>query len=179
MVLPANLKNGRTKSCGCIIAKRSEDIIGKKYGRLIVSGIDHKSDKNAYYRCRCDCGNDCIVMRSRLLNGETRSCGCLKNEVFKENYENMREAAGQENGTIVSLFASSKLPFSNRSGIKGVSYDRERDKWFAQISYKGKRYHLGRFDTAELAGQARMEAEKKLGITDMVEEYKKNKKENL
>lgn len=64
-----------------------KDIIGMKFGRLTVIKLDHvkKLKRNFYYYlCKCDCGNDCIVLKSSLLNGLTRSCGCYNTEVRAE-----------------------------------------------------------------------------------------------
>ena len=67
------------------------DIIGKRFGRLIVLGLSH-SIKYDYgtkvfyhhvYECQCECGKVCQVRRSNLLNGNTRSCGCLNSELTK------------------------------------------------------------------------------------------------
>lgn len=33
-----------------------------------------------YFDCKCDCGNDAIVTHrlSTLINGKSKSCGCIK-----------------------------------------------------------------------------------------------------
>ena len=66
----------------------AESIIGQKFSRLKVLEFDHKvkyakSSFKYYYKCLCDCGNICIVERSKLISGHTRSCGCLKDENYK------------------------------------------------------------------------------------------------
>lgn len=43
------------------------------------------------------------------------------------------------------------LKTNNTSGHKGVSYDKERQKWSSQITFNYKLYHLGRFLTKEEA----------------------------
>ena len=66
-----------------------KDIIGMKFGRLTVIKLDHikKASKNLYYYlCKCDCGKEHIVIKSSLLNGLTRSCGCYNNEVRAEKF---------------------------------------------------------------------------------------------
>jgi hypothetical protein len=55
------------------------------------------------------------------------------------------------------------VPFSHRrndqSGVKGVSFDKKQQKWFASITAKGKATFLGRFKTFEEAAAARRAAE--------------------
>ena len=59
-----------------------EDIIGKKYNYLTVLAYESNNKYGAIrLRCRCDCGNETIVLRSSVLSGHTKSCGCLKNKL--------------------------------------------------------------------------------------------------
>lgn len=44
------------------------------------------------------------------------------------------------------------------SGLKGVSFDKNRRKWVAQLKLNGKNSNLGRFPTRELAAAAYREA---------------------
>jgi HNH endonuclease len=58
---------------------------------------------------------------------------------------NLRLATHSQNG------CNREWPLNNRSGFKGVHWC-NRDKVFvARIRYKGVRYHVGTFDTAERA----------------------------
>jgi len=50
---------------------------------------------------------------------------------------------------------------NNHSGFKGVSFDRSRNKWAAEIQTNGHRVRLGRFPTREAAAAAYAEAAKK------------------
>ena len=51
---------------------------------------------------------------------------------------------------------------SNKSGVAGVYYDKQRRKWVANISYYRKRVFLGRFELKEDAVAARLAKEKEL-----------------
>jgi hypothetical protein len=56
-------------------------MVGKRFGRLVVIeflGIN-KSCKRVW-KCKCDCGKITKVITSHLLNGHTRSCGCIRLE---------------------------------------------------------------------------------------------------
>ena len=51
---------------------------------------------------------------------------------------------------------------SNKSGVAGVYFDRQRRKWVANISYNRNRVFLGRFESKEDAVAARHSKEKEL-----------------
>ena len=54
------------------------------------------------------------------------------------------------------------LSTRNTSGIKGVSWDKDRQKWRAIILFKGKKISLGRYDNFEDAKKARQDKAKEL-----------------
>lgn len=62
------------------------DETGNRYGRLEVIGLaGFSKEKNALWRCRCDCGNETVVHGVSLRKGMTKSCGCLRQEVLRQN----------------------------------------------------------------------------------------------
>lgn len=70
------LKNGETKSCGCL-KKQFEDLTGQKFSRLlVVERVESTDGRISRYNCLCDCGNYRIVQSSSLKNNHTTSCGC-------------------------------------------------------------------------------------------------------
>lgn len=88
------LRSGRTKSCGCLkiertVARNMErgggDLTGQRFGKLVVIGFDSWLDRNnghrdRMWRCKCDCGNECVVNHRYLRFGDTESCGCSKSK---------------------------------------------------------------------------------------------------
>lgn len=62
--------------------KRINNKIGKKYWRLavlekIVKKIPNSRRKDVFYKCLCDCGNECEIHSNNLKrNGGSKSCGC-------------------------------------------------------------------------------------------------------
>ena len=65
---------------------RRIDLTGKKFGRLTVieqaeSYVEPSGRKYIMYRCKCQCGNECVVRGTNLSNGHTTSCGCYQREV--------------------------------------------------------------------------------------------------
>lgn len=78
-----------------------------------------------------------------------------------------------ENNDIKNLRASSipanarnmRKPKSNTSGIVGVRFHKRAQKWNAQITVNGRAIHLGTFDTASAAAEARKAADATYGFS--------------
>jgi len=69
--------------------------------------------------------------------------------------ENLREVTPTQNQY------NKKIGKSNTSGIKGVCFDKRRNKWTASLYLNGKQRTLGRFDDIELARAVVQEARNK------------------
>ena len=73
------------------MAKMGENLIGNRYGKLVVIGVDNVSP--GFLVCRCDCGNIKSIRKCNLLkkSGATQSCGCLRKEHGRELGKRMSE----------------------------------------------------------------------------------------
>lgn len=77
-----SLLRGDTTSCGCARREQtrerfSKDKVGTKIGKLtLVERLPNYKNNSTYYKCVCQCGNECIVSDSNLSSGQTGSCGC-------------------------------------------------------------------------------------------------------
>lgn len=89
------LKDGRTKSCGCLQKERArdanfQDITFQKFGKLTAIKCLGKSKttsgNDTYWLCKCECGNFAKTTITKLKSGHTRSCGCLKKRNESDNY---------------------------------------------------------------------------------------------
>lgn len=57
------------------------DLTGQDFGRLKVLSRDKSIKRNeAFWTCKCDCGNVVSVRGSYLRNGTIKSCGCFQKE---------------------------------------------------------------------------------------------------
>lgn len=90
-----SLRSGKTKSCGClnsdasraklekaraaIKARPRKDLTGQRFGRLVVLGLADVPDRKGFifWRVRCDCGNEKVIMQNNFIYGQTRSCCAL------------------------------------------------------------------------------------------------------
>lgn len=66
------------------------DCAGIRFGRLVADyPVGKDKHRNILWKCKCDCGNECIVPAGRLRGGHTNSCGCLsRDNVIKRNTRN-------------------------------------------------------------------------------------------
>ena len=61
------------------------ELAGQESGRLLVLyECGRSKNGSVLWKCRCECGNECIVRGDRLKNQQTQSCGCLKRDRARE-----------------------------------------------------------------------------------------------
>lgn len=67
--------------------KPVSDLLGKKFGRLlVVEYLGAGKHNKHYWRCECDCGGSNALATYRLTgSAPTLSCGCIRKEKLKEN----------------------------------------------------------------------------------------------
>lgn len=104
-----SLKRGNKVNCGCE-PKIYRDLRGKKYGKLTVVDIDHRTeDGRTYWKCICDCGkyslekNEYFIAdQHSLVSKKCISCGCergndLKYDLIGQTFGTL-EVIGHERG---------------------------------------------------------------------------------
>lgn len=148
------LQSGRTKSCGCNGSPPMENLTGRIFGKLTVLELAEWKKGTSYWRCRCECGNETIVRYVYLINGHTKSCGCLQRGAILDNLRLV-------DGTSVTKLEAmrNRTISSNTSGYTGVYRQKNSGKWAAQITFKNKTYYLGAYDNIDDAIKARKRGE--------------------
>lgn len=106
------LKNGQTKSCGCL---KINDLSGKRFGKLIAIRRHYENGRTKY-TCKCDCGNIIKTRSDSLLDNKTRSCGCLV-------YENsIRRTHGKSYTRIYRIYKNMLDRCRNHNGNRWHRY---------------------------------------------------------
>lgn len=163
-----SVEQGLSLSCGCLRSElnrdKSEDLTGKKIGKLTVLGRD--TERDGYWVCACECGGRKSIVAKSLRDGLTHSCGCIQREFASSNGARTVGKNSEEQVRINKLYRTNfqviqneKPPKNNQSGHKGVSWDKSRSMWSAYIQVHGKKIHLGRFYKKEDAIKRRIAAE--------------------
>lgn len=135
------LRHGDTASCGCV---RAADILGRRFGRLVVraraGSAKAPHGTRARWSCLCDCGATVVVLGEHLRAGRTRSCGCLRKarmaRIGREHGAKAR-AANERRHQAAAAFSAVFEPLSPRQA--GTTHD------------NGERPAGGRFSTAAQA----------------------------
>lgn len=60
---------------------RFKDLSGQKFNMLTAIRFLEIRNKNAYWECRCDCGNLHVIAGADLKRGQTKSCGCARQQL--------------------------------------------------------------------------------------------------
>lgn len=159
-VTVSHLLSGHTKSCGC--AKRKiVNHAGEIYGKTIVLDEYARKNKTTKWKCRCGyCGKEFYATISSLKKGSVISCGCQNTARRKEL---VKDNIGFIDHTSLSAISSNrKLNKNSTTGVNGVSFDKDKQKYVAQIYFQRKNYFLGYYDSIAEAKEARKNAEEKI-----------------
>lgn len=161
-VRASKLKNGESKSCGCVWKK---DVTGQKVKRLtFIKPTNGRKNREVVWECKCNCGNTCYRTISEAKN--IGSCGKHQGEQGIKNFQKMHYV---ENTCLERL--TNKIYKNNKSGVKGVCWNKRLQKWQVQIRLKNHNYYIGIYSDIEDAIDARKNAEKEM-FEPILEKYK-------
>ena len=126
-----------------------EEIIGNKYGRLLVL---RQEGKNKFgiklYVCACDCGNIKSIVKGALTAGRTRSCGCLLSE------GNGNRKHGERKTRLYSIWngmkyrcTAPKCKYYYRYGARGIKVC---DEWSTYVPFRNWALSHGYSDSLKI-----------------------------
>lgn len=108
---------------------RRVNLLGKRFGRLLVVSEAPKQGKHIKWNCLCDCGKIVVVFGDNIRRGLTKSCGCLHSEITRQKNSTHKESKTR----LYSIWISMKERCSNNAnpdwknyGGRGISVC---DKW--------------------------------------------------
>ena len=140
---------------------RYESQTGKMYWKQAVARwITPGDEAGTYVRCAVDVTIDTVTYRAHriiwfLMTGQDPGpflIDHIDGNPHNNKLENLRAASSHQNQ------CNQKKRKDNTSGLKGVTWDKNRDKWAAAIHVNKKRIALGRYDSKEKAYAAYCEA---------------------
>lgn len=141
--------------------KRSEIVqpeVGERFGHWVITAEPRRVNGDVRYPCRCDCGEERLVVAITLRNGSSTSCGCMRSGRTSKHQDLDGLQTSLEIQRIFDLISQGILPpadqftfregeptwsFSTMARILGVSPD----------EFRGLLKGVGpRFENENLAG---------------------------
>lgn len=99
------------------------ELAGQKIGRLLVLyECGRSKNGSVLWKCRCDCGNECIVRSAQLKNKHTQSCGCLQRDRLRER-NTIHGLSTKHNRLYHSIRSHFKWISDGLSGYQGWTID--------------------------------------------------------
>lgn len=153
VVSTGRLNYGKTRSCGCLHRDSARQVglnsrkpkperrrrsvrpitvsgdipaeprhveVGVRVGRLLIREC-LESDQ---WLCRCDCGMWKVIKAGQLRRGDTRSCGCLRNQLNSERFATHRMTGTRLYSVWGSMLARCRRPACKsyeRYGARGIA----------------------------------------------------------
>lgn len=92
----------KTKITNPVSGAKILNLAGERFSRLVVIELDidrTKIEKKIYWKCLCDCGDVITASRNSLIQGNIKSCGCLKSDTAR--YKKFSDITGNKYGRLV------------------------------------------------------------------------------
>ena len=180
-VMLSNLRNGNTTSCGCYnrekfyertkkfntydletyeygggYTSKGEEFYFDKEDFDLIKDYCWSLDKDGYIIARDADTNKMIKFHRLIMNA---SEGMDIDHRYRKTNDNrksqLREVTRSQN------LMNCGIRKDNKSGVTGVYWHKQKQKWRASIKINKKQIHLGEYTTIEDAIKARLEAEEK------------------
>lgn len=193
IVRAQSLKDGQTKSCGCL----NKELAIKRFTK---HGHAQTEKQHPLYKAWVNMKTRCINPNSTGYE-DYGGRGIRICQRWMDSFENFLEDMGEKpspmhtldridvNGdycpgncrwaTQTTQSRNQRISKKNKSGIKGVSWSKKKQKWRASITINYKSIYLGLFDTIEEAAEARRKAELKLNKNNISKIGVKTSEEKL
>ena len=151
-----NLKDGRTKSCGCLNdekkRERFKDLSGNETDNFKIIDRAYSKNQRVWWNCICKHCGASVILNNNLIDHQT-SCGCRRGA--NKNYMNsIRDPKSLK---------STKPTAKSTTGVRGVYYNKRKKRYQVFINVDKKTKYLGSYASLEEATKIRREAEEEFG----------------
>ena len=103
-----------SNQCPILRLKRIPNLVGKRFGKLVVLELVGNSGRNALWLCKCDCGNLAKVRTGSLQHGEVKRCKKHSDLSSEERLERKRANARKSNKKNPARIKANKIRYENK-----------------------------------------------------------------
>lgn len=100
-----------------------QNIVGRRFGRLVVQSVDSGNGQKTKYVCICDCGNTKIIRYKNLVLSGTESCGCLREERHALYRNKVKEEGKTHGGSRHPLYQSYKSMIARSTNPNNIGFE--------------------------------------------------------
>lgn len=151
-VLGYSLKNGRTKSCGCLNEEkkheRYKDLTNTETDNFKIIDRAYSKNQRVWWNCICKHCGQSVILNNNLIGHQT-SCGCRRG-ASKDYMESIRDPESLK---------STKPTSKSSTGVRGVYFNKRKNRYQVFINVDKKPKYLGSYTSLEEATKIRREAE--------------------
>lgn len=100
------------------------NVVGKRFGRLLVISETENKDGSGRRKvlCQCDCGKQKTTVTTHLVDGHTKSCGCLQKERASSANTTHGAAVGYKRTPEYRSYLAAKGRCENHNGTNYYDY---------------------------------------------------------
>ena len=117
------------------------DLVGKVFSRLTVlkqeNSMSYGKTKKRMWLCKCSCGKEIVLNTGALTSGNSKSCGCLHNELSAEIGRKSRHKVANVDAGYKSIMSSYKGNARNRNLVFDLSLDEFKELILSNCHYCG------------------------------------------
>jgi len=116
------------------------DLLGKTFNRLTaIKETSERTHGKIIWECLCACGNKTKVASGKLKSGHTKSCGCLRDEVGRENLEVLLQKIRKPKGR--AAFNTCYGRYKQSAEYRGKPFNLSKGE--AEVLFKSHCYYCG------------------------------------
>jgi len=131
-----------------------KDLSGIRFGRQIaIEPVGKNKYRNILWLCKCDCGNEHVVPSGKLIQGKSKSCGCVRRENSTKMLEKHGITTGGKPRTFI-IWNGMKARCFNKKSISFKSYGARGitvcNEWLKFENFHNWAINNGYLDTLEI-----------------------------
>ena len=150
------LRNGLTKSCGCLNdekkRERFKDLSGTETANFKIIDRAYSKNQRVWWNCICKHCGQSVILNNNLISHQT-SCGCRRG-ASKDYMDFIRDPDSRK---------STKPTVRSSTGVRGVYFNKRKKRYQVFINVDKKPKYLGSTSSLEEAAKMRHEAEVEYG----------------
>lgn len=95
------------------------DLVGQRFNQLLVlrETSMRPSSGIIIWECKCDCGKYTNVRASDLITGNTKSCGCLRDEIAIKNLIKQQNEPSKGEQVIAKILTNNHIRFETEKSF--------------------------------------------------------------